>query len=54
MKDTEYESWSEDVRYLYDERLSILTDGFRAQPTSTEESIARAQARAANDLECPF
>ena len=46
--DTEYEQvWSDDVRYLYDERIGILTDGC-GTVTPAMEKIARRQARLAH------
>lgn len=53
MKPTEYAHWSEDVRYLYDERIAILVEGTR-EPTTLEQTIAKVQARKAHAEEVSF
>jgi hypothetical protein len=44
--DPEYShTWSVETRYRFDERLAILTDGYRVQPDVAMDQIARRYAR---------
>lgn len=51
--DQEYGIWSAATRYLYDERIAILTDG-RAPLNALIDQIARQQARSAHVQEASF
>lgn len=53
--DPEYDLvWSDEAKYRYDERIAIMTDGYKIPVNSAIEAIARKQARAFHAEEAAF